>query len=146
MIAVALLLLAAEPSADALALGRELAETGTLAAVLPLVQAKETEELIANNPDLNAAERDKLRDVARQTFRQGRERIMAATARAYAERLSVEDLRALAAFQNSGAARRYREAMPEAIAAAMQASGPMDYKGDVLKAFCKETGKLCDKR
>lgn len=146
MILTALLLLVAEPSPEALALSRELAETGTLAAVLPLVQAKETEELVANNPDLSPAERDQLRAIAKATFRQGRERIMDATARAYAERLSLEDLRALAAFQKSEAARRYRELMPEAIAAAMQKIGPMDYKGDVRTAFCKETGKLCDKR
>ena len=146
MIATALLLFMAEPPPEALSLSRELAETGTLAAVLPLVQAKETEELIANNPELSPAERDQLRAIAKATFRQGRERIMDATARAYAERLPLGDLRALAAFQKTEAATRYRDLMPEAIAAAMQSIGPMDYKGDVRAAFCKETGKLCDQR
>lgn len=146
MIATALLLLVAEPAPEAFALSRDLAEAGTLSAVLPLIQAKETEELIADNPDLTTAERDRLRALAMATFRHGRERIMDATARAYAERLSIEDLRALVAVQKTEAATRYRDLMPEAIAAAMQKIGPMDYKGDVRAAFCKETGKLCDSR
>src|SRR5688500_16229027 len=146
MIATALLLLLADPSPEALALSRQLAETGTLAAVLPLMQAKETEELVANHPELSPAERDRLRIVATATFQQGRERILEATARAYAERLGVEDLRALVSFQKSEAATRYRQLMPEAIAAAMRQLGPMDYKGDVRAAFCEETGKLCERR
>jgi hypothetical protein len=143
---VGVALAAASPSPEALALGRQLAESGSLAALLPLIQAKETEELVAANPELSAPEKAQLRAVAARTFAAGRERLMAATANAYAERLSVEDLRALVAFEKSPAAGRYRAAMPAAIAATMQAVGPMDFKGDVLEAFCKETGKLCGKR
>ena len=94
--------------------------------------------------DLTDAEKSALRVTAKRVFEEGRERLMTATGKAYAERLSVEDLRALVAFEQSDAARRYRGAMPGAITAAMQAVGQMDFKKDVRAAFCKESGKLCD--
>lgn len=141
---LALALAAASPSPETLALGRQLAESGSLAALLPLIQAKETAELIAAHRELRPEDRAKLRSVAARTYAAGRERLMDATARAYAERLSVEDLRALVAFEKTPAAGRYRAAVPAAIAATMKAVGPMDFKGDVVKAYCKETGKLCD--
>ena len=140
---LALLLAAASPSPEALALGRELAEHGSLAALLPLIQAKETDDLVASHPQLSRSEQLTLRAVAARTYQAGRERLMAATGRAYAERLSISDLRRLVAFEKTAAAGRYRAAMPAAIAATIRAVGPMDFKGDVLKEFCKETGKLC---
>ena len=140
---LALVLAAAAPTAEAEQLGSELAESGTLAAMLPLIQAKETEELLAQS-DLSDADRAALRVTAKRVFEDGRKRLLAATGKAYAERLSVEDLRELVAFEKSDAAKRYRGAMPGAIAAAMQAVGQMDFKKDVRAAFCKDTGKLCD--
>jgi hypothetical protein len=143
MVILALMLAAASPSPEALSLGRQLAETDTLAGVLPLISAKETEELIAAHPELSAADRTALRATAQRVFEAGRDRLMAATGRAYAERLSLRDLRRLVAFQKSGAARRYRAATPMAIAATMQSVGKLDFKGDVIAAFCKERGRLC---
>jgi hypothetical protein len=140
---IALALAAAVPTAEAERLGRALAEGGTLAALLPLIQQKETEEMVGQS-DLTDAEKAALRVTANRVFEEGRERLMAATGKAYAERLGVADLRALVTFEQSDAAKRYRRAMPGAIAAAMQAAGPMDFKKDVRAAFCKETGKLCD--
>ena len=140
---LALALAAAAPTPETEKLGRQLAETGTLAAMLPLIQAKETEELVAQS-ELSDAEKAALRVTAKRVFEAGRERLLSATGKAYAERLSVEDLRQLIAFEKSDAAKRYRGAMPAAIAAAMQAAGPMDFKKDVRAAFCKESGKLCD--
>jgi hypothetical protein len=144
----ALLLLAAaaaQPSAEALKLGRQLAETGTLATVLPMVQQKETEELVAAHPELSAPEKDRLRATAKSVCEQGRERVMQAEAKAYAARLSIADLRAVVAFQGSPQGKRYRSAIPGVITDTMQQLGKMDFKGDVLAAYCKETGKLCAK-
>jgi hypothetical protein len=144
MVALLLLLLAAgQPSAEALRLGRQLAESGTLATVLPVMQQKETEELVAAHPKLSAGEKARLRATAKQVYQSGRERLMQAEARAYAQRLSIKDLREVVAFQGSPAGSRYRSAIPAVIADTMQLVGKMDFKGDVLAAYCKETGKLC---
>ena len=143
MVIVALMLAAAAPSPEALRLGRQLAESDALASLLPLISAKETEELVAAHSGLSAADQAALRATAKRVFEAGRDRLMAVTGRAYAERLSVPDLRRLVAFQKTGAARRYRAAAPLAIAATMQSARRMDFKGDVAAAFCRERGKLC---
>ena len=140
-----LLAAAAQPSAEALRLGRQLAETGTLATVLPLVQQKETEELVAAHPELSAAGKDLLRSTAQAVYRQGRDRLMQAEAESYARTLSISDLRSAVAFQNSPSGKRYRAAIPQVIADTMRQLGRMDFKGDVLAAYCRETGKLCGK-
>ena len=140
-----LLAAAAQPSAEALRLGRQLAETGTLATVLPLVQQKETEELVAAHPELSAAGKDLLRSTAQAVYRQGRDRLMQAEAVSYARTLSISDLRSAVAFQNSPSGKRYRAAIPQVIADTMRQLGRMDFKGDVLAAYCRETGKLCGK-
>jgi hypothetical protein len=134
---------AAQPSPEALRLGRELAESGTLATVLPLMAKKETEELVAAHPELSAVEAATLRATANRVFTAGRERLMDSEARALAERLTLADLRAIAAFQRSSAAQHYRAATPEVIATMMESIGTMDFKGDVVKSYCRQTGKLC---
>ena len=142
---ISLLIAAATPSAEAQQLGRELAGQGTLAALLPLVQAKETEELVASAKDLSDAEKVALRATAERVYRDGRERLLSATGRAYAERLTVDELKALVAFHRSPPAQRQQQVMPAVIAASMQSVGSMDFKKDVAAAFCKETGKLCER-
>ena len=145
MVILALLLAAAEPSPEALALGRQIAESGTLASLLPLMQQKETEELIAANDGLSQADKDRLKATAAKVYEAGRERLMQSEARAYAERLSIDDLRAVATFRTSDAGKRERAAMPGVIADTMHRVGKLDFKGDVVAAYCKETGKLCSK-
>ena len=142
---IALLLAPAAPNAEALALGRQIAEAGTLASFVELVQTKETEELVEAHSELTPAEKDKLKAVAHQVYLGGRERLMQATARAYAERLSVADMRDIVAFQKSRAGQTYRGAIPAVIAATVESVGEMDFKGDVTAAYCKQTGKLCAK-
>lgn len=134
---------AAQPSAEALRLGRQLADSGTLATLLPLVAKKDSEELVAAHPELSASERAALRATADRVFAAGRERLMDSEARALAGRLSIADLRAIAAFQRSGAAQRYRDVTPQVIATMMESIGKMDFKADVLAAYCRQTGKLC---
>lgn len=140
---LALALAMATPSAEAQRLGRELAEAGTLAALLPLIQEKETEEIVSAHPELSDSDKAALRATAKRVYDLGRERLLSATGRAYAERLSIADLKRLVAFNRTGAARRYRQATPAVIAATMQSVGTMDFKKDVRAAFCTETGKLC---
>ena len=145
MVIIAMMLAAAAPSAEALTLGRQLAESGTLATVLPMMQMKETEELIAAHPELSADEKAALRVTSQRVFEIGRDKIMRVEAEAYAKRMSLADLRATVAFQKSPAGKRYRAAIPNVVEDVMPVIGKMDFKGDVSAAFCKETGKLCAK-
>ena len=59
--------------------------------------------------------------------------------------LAEKDLKALVAFNESPVAKRARDATPGALAAAMSSLGNFDYKGNVRAAFCRKTGKGCDK-
>ena len=139
-----LALAAATPSPEAQQLGRKLADTGLLASILPMMKQKEVEEIVGNAKDLSDAEKTALRSTADRVYEEGRARLLTATGNSYAQSLSVEDLKALVAFEGTDAAKRYRAAMPGAIASTMQAVGQMDFKKDVRAAFCEEKGKLCD--
>ncbi len=138
-------ILTERPSAKAEALGRELAGSGTLASLLPLQIAKETEELVAEHEGLTPAEQTRLRALAAEMGATGRDRLLSVLGHAYAMRLSEADLAAIIAFRRTSAHKALATAEPAVIAATMQAVGELDFKGDVRGAFCKETGKGCAK-
>jgi len=142
---IALLLAAAQPSAEALRLGNEIAAHGTLAALLPLKQQQDTAELLAEGKTLSAADQAKVRATVQRLYVDAKKRLFSATGRAYAERLSLADLRTIAAFYRTGASKRFQAAVPTAIVATMKAVGEVDLKKDARVAVCKETGKLCAK-
>ena len=131
---------AAAPAPDAVALGERLARSGTLATLLPLMAGKETEEMIAANPSLSAAEQARLRQVAATTRDAMAARLFAAEGRRYAELLSPADLATLVAQAESPAAARLRAAQPQVIAAAMTALQGVDFKKDTLAAYCRAAG------
>ena len=135
----------AAPSPEALRLGRELAEAGTLAHLLPLMETAQTAELIGDNPDLKPADQAALKATAHQVFLAGRERLMQGEAASYATLLSIDDLRRVAAFERSPAGTRYRESIPKVITGTMATVGKMDFKADVRAAYRKQSGKLCTK-
>ena len=139
----ALLLMAVAPSAEAEALGARLARTGTLAALLPLMEAKETEELVAQHPELSAEDQATLRASAKDVADRGADRLLAAEGKAYAAALSIADLLVLVAAAESEAAERMRAARPGVIAETMKAAAGFDFKKDALAAFCAKTGKGC---
>ncbi|HEU0044083.1 hypothetical protein [Sphingomonas sp.] len=146
MILAMLLQAGAVPAPEAEALGLRLARTGTLAALLPMMGASETAELIKQNPELAQTEQAALRETAAATLEQGMARLMKAEGRAYASALSVDDLRALVAFAESAPARRQRAVMPKVIAGTMAAAGAFDFKQEVRAAFCTRAGKLCGEK
>jgi hypothetical protein len=146
MLMLALALFAQDPSPEALALGKRLAETGTLAAMLPMVIAEQREELIAEHPEWSDADKAAMRKLADEMAEDGRRRLIAAIGRGYAERLSVADLRVLVVFNEGEAAKRWREATPGAVAAAMQAFGGVGFKDEARATFCAKTGKGCPTR
>jgi hypothetical protein len=143
IVAFALALAMPDPDAEAMTLGRRLAETGTLAALLPAIMAKETEELVAEHPDWSDADKATLRRMASDVGAEGVGRLMAATGRAYATRLTIEDLRVLVAFNEGDAAKHWRDATPGAVMEAMTKVGELDFKANTRKVFCTRTGKGC---
>lgn len=145
VIALLLAAAAAQPSAEALRLGNEIAQHGTLAAVLPLKEQQDTAELLAEDKSLTAAEQAQVRATVKRLYADGTKRLFEATGRAYAERLSLADLRVVAAFYRTGAAKRFKSATPAAIMATMKSVGEVDLKKDARSAICKDTGKLCGK-
>lgn len=135
----------AVPTAEAERLGIEVAETGSLAAMLPLITAKETEEMVADHPELSPAEIAVLRSTALEVADRGSIRLMAAMGHGYAASLSVAELRAIATFNRTPAAAHYRAAIPKVMAKTMAAVGQVDFKRETLTAFCGKTGKACPK-
>lgn len=131
------------PAAEAETLGRQLAGTGVLATVLPMMSTQQTEELVAAHPELSDADKATLRAIAADTARTGTEKLLTAEGHAYAAALSVEDLRALVAAAASPAAQHLHAAQPRVIAATMQMAGGFDFKRDTLAAFCAKTRKAC---
>ena len=146
MILAVLALLATAPTAEAERLGLEVARTGTLATLLPIMAAKETDELVAGHTELTEGERTDLREVATHVANDGRDRLMRLNGHAYATRLSEAHMRAILAFEASTAGRAYRAAIPGAIVETMQGAGRMDFKKDAITAYCAKTGKACPKR
>ena len=114
--------------------------------VLRLIPPRDTDGLWAVRPEKflgEAAEKEQLRRTADQVFEQGKGRLFDATAREYAMRLSVADLRALVRFYSTPAAKRFQAVTPQVIAGTVESVGELDFKNDVRSAFCKDTGKLC---
>ena len=145
LILLPILLQAAAPSPEALDLGVRLARTGGLAALAPTLIEKDLTELAADK-SLSEAERARLFTVGRREANEGLDKIMRAMGAAYARRLSVEDLRALVAHGESPTAARQRAAEPAVIMESMSAMGSMDLKKNVAAAFCKDSGKLCERK
>lgn len=133
------------PSPEALTLGKQLAGSGMLATIAPMLIEKDIAELAAEAPDLSADERARLTEIGRVEGKAGVERLTASLGAAYAKRLSVADMRALVAHNAGPAAQRWREAEMPAVMEAMQTLGAIDLKKTVAAEFCARTGKLCDR-
>ncbi len=144
MILLALLLQAAPvPAAEAARLGTEIARSGTFSQIAPMLVQQQTDELVRDAEGLSLADQATLRAIAAETGRSMVERVTERMGVAYASALSEADMRTILSFNRTDAARRYRAAEPNAMAAAAQSMGGMDFKRDVLKTFCAKTGKSC---
>jgi hypothetical protein len=136
-------MMAETPSAQAEALGRRLADTGTLAALLPLLVGKATQELMAEHADLDDAGKARLRATAATTARTATDRMLGAVGHEYALRLPVDTLKALVAFNEGPAARAWRTAEPQVIVATMQTIDGFDLKKEAWTAYCNSAGVTC---
>ncbi|WP_265569410.1 hypothetical protein [Sphingomicrobium nitratireducens] len=144
MLLTLMALLAAEPDAEALALGRELSELSTLGTMMPIMEMAETEALVAEHPELDDAERAELRAVAHETYLANRDAMLDADARAHAEILSKDDMRVLVTFARTGPAMRLRAASGSIAARTMEIAGEIDFKQAVRAEYCVRSGKLCE--
>jgi hypothetical protein len=142
-LSIAIFAAAAAVSPERYALGRELAQLGSVAAMLPVVELKETDELIEAHSELSAGERIKLRRIAHRVAMAGLDRIVEAEGRSYAEQLSEQDLRKLVGFARSEPALRMRRVEPQVARATLAALVGYSYKAEVMRSFCAETGKGC---
>jgi hypothetical protein len=140
---IALALLAAAPPAEAQRLGLELAQLGSIAAMLPAIELEQTDQMLDEHPELGTRERLALRRIAHRVAIDGMERLIAAEGRGYAERMSVDDLRAAVAFARSPAGRRMHAAEPAIARTTLLAMRGFNYKREVMAALCTETGKGC---
>lgn len=131
------------PTAEAEALGRQVADTGTLAALLPLLVAKDTEAMIAEHPELDDAGKAKLRAVAGDTATTAIDRLLGVVGHQYALRLSVADMTALVAFNRSAPAKAWRTAEPQVIIGTMQVIDGFDLKKEAWVAYCRSPGVKC---
>ena len=127
-------------------LGVYIALNGMLSGLLPLAAQRDIREILAANPSLTAAEQAQLRATGARVIAAELGRLMTATGHAYAQRMSLAELRRVAAFYRTSAARALREATPAAMVETMQAVAGIDLKREVLVAFCHDTGKLCQDR
>lgn len=134
---------ASAPTAEAEALGLRLARTGTLGTLLPMLIAKDTDELVAEHKELGLRDAAKLRAVAAETGRSTTDRAMAVEGHAYAGLLSVAELRALVAFGESPVAARQRSVQPQVIAATVAGLAGFDFKKQALAAYCNNNANPC---
>lgn len=136
-------ILAAAATPEEIDLGTRLARSGNIASIIPVIELRQTEELIKTMPHLTRAERDQFRETAHLVAEKGTDFLFRAEGRAYAERLSLADLKALIAFEESELAKRKRAAEPAVTAATMQAMRGFNFKQEVMKAFCAKAKKAC---
>lgn len=140
---LALALAAATPSSEAIELGRRIAEAGLLSTLGPMQAQSEVDGLLKDNPDLNADQRAKLQNIGSEQMKTIGRKVLEAEAKAYANALSVADLRAIAAWLASPAAQAQKKAMPAIMLATVSALQGVDFKGGVKSEMCRQTGKLC---
>ncbi|SOB78626.1 hypothetical protein SAMN06297144_0130 [Sphingomonas guangdongensis] len=143
MILLALAIQAAAPAPDTAALAQRVAESSTLAQLLPLIAGKEVGDLAKEHPTLTAAEQETLRATGSEVMAAARTRLIAALAPSYAAALTPDQMRAIIAWEDSAAARARRAADVPALVGAAKVLDGYDYKGEVMKAFCAKTGKGC---
>lgn len=145
MILTALLLLQAAPApaADTADLSRRVADTSTLAELLPMIAMKEAGDLIKDHPELSAEEQAALRTTATEVMTAARTRLIAALAPTYAGALSPDQMRAIVAFEEGDAAKARRAADLPALMGAAKVLEGYDFKKEVLTSFCAKTGKAC---
>jgi hypothetical protein len=145
MIFMAMMLAGAEPSAEALALGRRISERGTLATLLTVGEKKDGMELAARNPGMSEADTAALAETTRRIYAEAREQFLTADAKSLATQLSIEDLRALDAFAATPAAQHLHDKMPAIIIGTLSQIGKIELGATIRADYCKgrEKQPLC---
>jgi hypothetical protein len=143
---VAMMVQAPTPSAAALELARRLAAHGALAMVAPMMAEKDLADLASEDPTLTTEQKARLLAIGHTEARTALDRLTRTLGVRYAAKLSIADLRTLVAQTESPAAARLRAIQPGVVAETMTTIGTLDLKKQTAAAFCKESGKLCDRK
>ncbi|HEX4694943.1 hypothetical protein [Sphingomonas sp.] len=130
-------------SPEAEALGRQLAANGAFATIIGAMSAREIGELADQHPGLDAAARARLRASAAATLARVEDRIYTVIARQYAATMSIEDMRATAAFLATPSAKAWRAAEPGAMMAVAGALDGFDFKKQAWTDYCATPGAAC---
>lgn len=145
ILALAYLAAIASPSAEAKRLGLRLARTSGIVTIAPLLIEKDLAELAKEDSTITADERQRVLTLGREEGKRGLDRVSAALGDAYAQRLSLSDLKVLVRQNESAEAVRRRAAEPEVLMSAMAALGSLDLKKNTAVLMCKEAKKLCNR-
>ncbi|WP_374942457.1 hypothetical protein [Sphingomonas sp.] len=133
------------PSAEALALGRKLAEQSIIIATLPIQADDELAELAAE-PEakmLTADQRNALIATGRRIAVRTREQALEGMAMTYAKGLPMSDLRTLVAAAERPETIRMRALEPRATAMASLFLGIVPLKVQAAAEYCAQTRLMC---
>lgn len=133
----------AEPSMAAVDLGVRLARAGTLSSIGPMLAEKDIADVIKDHPEWSESDVSIFRTASRRVATADIDRLVRALGLAYARRLSIEDLTALVRAVEGPRAARRRAIEAPALVEALQSVGAIDFKHDIVAAFCAQMGKGC---
>lgn len=135
---------AARPATpEAQQLARRVAEAGDYQMIVAGVARAQAGELLRQHPELSPADRKALVATAQQRFLTYRSLLLDKLGEIYAGYFTVPELRAIAAFFDSAAGKRYGARLPATMPAIGAAFAKLDFKGEVFREFCAKTGKAC---
>ena len=128
---------------DPKVLGARVAASGAFMDLARLALEKDIRELLDANRAMPTADQLALTRIATDKAAEAQKKLIATTGELYARELSVADMQAIIAFNESPAAARWRAVQPRAVAAVQQGMAGYDFKREVLDVMCFRTRKMC---
>jgi hypothetical protein len=132
------------PSPEAMALARKVAARDDFLVAIETISAGQIGDVEHGMGDLSAAEKDKVADIGRQKMAEGMGRVVEKLAAIYAQKFSVEDLRAIDAFLETPAGKAYSGRLAATLMAVGESMKGFDYKREVRAEACAEIKKGCE--
>jgi len=131
------------PDPASVALGRRLAEAGEFNAIISAIAQAEVDRVVAEAGELTEAERARLTGIGMRTLSLARERLLDEVGEIYARHLPGDHLAAIVAFYEGPAGRALVAKLPVMLPEIAGAAEDMGVDGEMRRAICRETGKLC---
>lgn len=131
------------PSAEAVALARKVAARDDFLVMIETIAGPQVGEVEHGMGDLTAAEKDKVDQIGKQKLAKGIDRVVDKLATFYAQKFSVEDLRAINAFLQTPAGTAYSERLMPTLMVVGESMKGFDFKKEVRAEACTEIKKGC---